>query len=137
MIKHNSWGEPDYFSYLESVRLRNIVWKAQTSDTYFLAFTAGNTEDPKTEPVGVVHYAGIRRILWRDRLWTECDVNSYSIETEAKKCVVQARKKNAVAIILYLEKVILFNEIHKLCGPPLLPAKVGTLFVRAIRPVNE
>lgn len=137
MTKDASWGEPEYFSYLESVRLRNAIWKAQTSDTYFLAFMAGYVEDPKNEPVGVVHYAGIRRILWRDKLWTEYDVNSYSIADEANRYLALARKKGDIAVILYLEKVIVLNDIHRLCRPPSLPAEAGTLFVRAIRPVNE
>ncbi len=43
-------------------------------------FTGEGIEVPYTELVGVVHYAGIRRYLWRDAWWTEYDLNYHRIQ---------------------------------------------------------
>jgi hypothetical protein len=76
----NAWGEPNYFVLLDYATIDTTLFVGLPTRSigriiYVVAFQAAGLEDPASEPIGVCHYAGIRRFIWRDKFFSEYNLD--------------------------------------------------------------
>lgn len=73
-----AWGEPLYFAVQKTATIDVAKFdlpKTYGHLVYVISFSAMHLECPGSEPIAVYHYAGTRRFMWMDRLWTEVDID--------------------------------------------------------------
>jgi len=75
-----AWGEPTFFAFVDFSPIRTKLYEGLPQNEfgsmiYLLEFAQGDLEVPQQEPIGVYHYAGIRRYLWRDQYWNEYNID--------------------------------------------------------------
>lgn len=74
------WGEPSYFAFVDYSPIYTDLYDGLPRNEfgktiYLLEFTVANLDAPSSEPIGVYHYAGIRRYLWREKYWNEYNID--------------------------------------------------------------
>lgn len=100
----NIWGDPNYYVLLDYAVIDTELFDLPMSIgqyLYLVQFQAAGLEYPQSEPIGVYHYAGIRRFIWRDKFYTEYALSYRTAmdraaelisRTEIKADAVQYRK---------------------------------------------
>jgi hypothetical protein len=81
MATLDEWGEPSYFAFVDHSPIHTKFYEGLPQNEFggtifLLEFAEGDLNTPVKEPIGVYHYAGIRRYLWRENYW-----NEYNIDT--------------------------------------------------------
>jgi|3_EtaG_2_1085321.scaffolds.fasta_scaffold01479_5 hypothetical protein len=74
------WGEPSYFVFVDFSPISTSLYEGLPRNEFgkficLLVFQDTDLEDPEQEPIGVYHYAGIRRYLWREQYWNEYNID--------------------------------------------------------------
>lgn len=71
----NILGDPNYFVLLDYAVIDTELFDLPTAligqQLFLVQFQADGLECPQSEPIGVFHYAGIRRFIWKDKFYTE------------------------------------------------------------------
>lgn len=57
--------EPQFFGILDAEEVEPGKW--------LVAFGVRSVEQPGTEPIALYFQEGIRKYVWRDKFWSECD----------------------------------------------------------------
>ena len=95
----NYESEPIYFSFIDAA----IIWTRLYDGLplyefgpkiYLVEFAAQSLEDPKTEPIAIYYYAGIRRYFWRSKYWGEYDFHASYLEERTKELLRQERDRD-------------------------------------------
>lgn len=77
---NKAWGEPTYYAFLDYSPIYTALYDGLPRNEmgekiFILEFAHGELESPGQEPIGVYHYAGIRRYLWREQYWNEYNID--------------------------------------------------------------
>lgn len=51
------------------------VQGAFSNTTFLVEFCDRDIEDPNSDPIGVYYYNGSRRFIWKDRFWSEVNID--------------------------------------------------------------
>ena len=114
------FGQPVFYRYYEHQVLKADKFGFRDtidSDVYLIVF-GPNIEDisnPDTEPVGVYHYAGIRRYLWRDAFWSETDWSRRRVKERATELLCHRCSK---ADAISLRRILDLVQMAARCGAP-------------------
>jgi len=114
------FGQPVFYRYYEHQVLKADKFGFRDtidSDVYLVVF-GPNLEDianPNIEPIGVYHYAGIRRYLWRNAYWSETDWSRRNVKEQAAELLRhRCSKEDAMALRRILDLVHMASK----CGAP-------------------
>jgi hypothetical protein len=114
------FGQPVFYRYYEHQVLKADKFGFRDtigSDVYLIVF-GPDVEDianPDIEPIGVYHYAGIRRYLWRNAYWSETDWSRRRVKEQAAELLRHpGSKEEGVALRRILELI----RIASKCGAP-------------------
>jgi hypothetical protein len=93
-----TWGRPTFYAFIDHSPIYTRFYEGlpvnEFGDKIFLlVFGGGDLETPDREPVGVFHYAGIRRYLWRERYWSEYGIDIRYFKDRTKELLVDAKTK--------------------------------------------
>ena len=92
------WGDPNYFVLLDfaviDTKLFNLPTALIGKYLYLVQFQAAGLEHPESEPIGVYHYAGIRRFIWKDKFYAEYGLGHRLMMDCAAKLLMETRDKD-------------------------------------------
>lgn len=97
----NIWGTPSYFVLLRHVRLDTRLFTAITARCrfsnflYLVEFQAAGIELPSSEPIGICYYAGNRRFIWRDKMYSECDLHHRAMKTRISELITETKSEES------------------------------------------
>ena len=96
----NIWGTPSYFVLLRHVRLDTRLFTGFPKSSignflYLVEFQAAGIELPSSEPIGICYYAGIRRFIWRDKMYSECDLDHRTAKTRVSELIIETKSKES------------------------------------------
>lgn len=93
------WGIPNYFVLLRHMRLDARLFtgfpKFLPPETYLVEFQAVGIELPSSEPIGICYYAGIRRFIWRDKMYSECDLDHRTMKTRISELITETKSEES------------------------------------------
>lgn len=106
-------GDPNYFVLLDFVAVDTDLFDLPTTSIgdclYLVKFQAAGLEYPKSEPIGVYHYAGIRRFIWRDKFYTEYALDYRPVMERAAELITEVRE---VGEVLNYRKLLDFLKYY-------------------------
>jgi len=114
------FGQPVFYRYFEHQVLKADTFGFRDTinqDVYLVVFgpDLDNIANPNVEPIGVYHYAGIRRYLWRDTFWTELDWDRRAISERVSELLCsRCSKEDGLAYRRILDLIHLASR----CGAP-------------------
>jgi hypothetical protein len=112
-------GDPNYFVLLDHVVINTALFELPTATIgdrlYIVKFQAAGLESPKTEPIGVYHYAGIRRFIWKDKYYTEYALDPRPTMERAAELLVETKN---VGSAMALRKLLDFLKLYKSSPAP-------------------
>lgn len=62
-----------YYRLLEYVKLDKFKFKL-VRDIYLVKFTSVGIADPNAMPICTFYESGIRKYMWNDHIWSECEI---------------------------------------------------------------
>jgi len=82
--EYYAWGKPNYYVLINHCMIDTTLFVGLPTSSignaiYIVEFQAGGIENPTFEPIGVYHYSGIRRFMWRDKFFSEYPLDHRSI----------------------------------------------------------
>jgi hypothetical protein len=93
----SAWGDPNYFVLLDHILIDAKLFSAQlpsSRDLYIIEFQAAGLEVPTSEPLCVYHYAGIRRFIWRDKVFSEYQLAVYPLIERAAILITETADRD-------------------------------------------
>lgn len=104
------WGEPTYFAVYRVAVIDVIKFDLPRTCglfLYLIEFSSKHLECPHSDPIGVYHYGGIRRFIWKNRFWNEICINHRDIANKAELMLAdsmeQSNAKNLKVLLDMLE----------------------------------
>lgn len=92
------WGDPNYFMLLDFAVIDTKLFDLPTASIgeylYLVQFQAAGLEHPESEPIGVFHYAGIRRFIWKDKFYAEYNLAYRPAMDRAAELITETRDKD-------------------------------------------
>lgn len=92
------WGDPNYFVLLDFAVIDTELFDLPTASIgeylYLVQFQAAGLEYPKSEPIGVYYYAGIRRFIWKNKFYSEYDLSYRPNMDRAAELLMETRDKD-------------------------------------------
>ena len=100
-MKSDAWGDPNYFVLLDFATIDTRLFtglptKSIGNTLYLVEFQAGGIEVPSSEPIGVYHYAGIRRFIWRDNFYSEYNLDYRPTMDRISELITETRDKQVM-----------------------------------------
>lgn len=100
-MKSDAWGDPNYFVLLDYATIDTKLFTGLPTSSigpilYMVEFQAGGIESPASEPIGVYHYAGIRRFMWRDRFFSEYNLDYRPVMDRISELITETTDKTAM-----------------------------------------
>jgi hypothetical protein len=97
-MKSDAWGDPNYFVLLDFATIDTRLFTGLPTSSigrtlYIVQFQAAGIEDPASEPIGVYHYAGIRRFIWRDRFFSEYNLDHRPVMERVSELITETIDK--------------------------------------------
>ena len=94
----NLWGDPNYFVLLDYAVIDTKLFDLPTAligkFLYLVQFQAAGLDHPNSEPIGVFHYAGIRRFIWKDKFYAEYGLGHRLMMDRAAELITETRDKD-------------------------------------------
>jgi hypothetical protein len=113
----NIFGRPVFYRYADHVALPSVPFGFQPASVgkyvILLKFSPADAEmlsDPTTEPVGMYHYAGTRRYVWRELEWGEVDWSRKVVYSLAEERLRGSATREEAALLRKAQELI------ALCG---------------------
>ena len=93
----SEFGQPSFYRYYEHQELPATL--GFHTNVVLLVFGPAGDDlvDPNVEPVGIYHYAGTRRYLWRDLCWNEADWNRRIVQDNIAKLIKNCNDQELVS----------------------------------------
>lgn len=114
------FGQPVFYRYLEHQVLNADLFGFRDtigSDVFLIVFGPDSDDftNPDIEPIGVYHYAGIRRYLWRDAYWTELDWSRRGVSERASELL---RHPCSIEDAMAYRRILDLIRLASRCGAP-------------------
>lgn len=133
---NGAWGEPTFFVVQNWATVNTIKFGLPStygSSVYLIEFRAKHLECPSSEPIGVYHYAGIRRFIWRDRFWNEVDIDYRDMMKKAATLLTQSHDQSEA---MNLRVLLGLLQQYRTISAPLPNANEEQVFCRAMYEIN-
>jgi hypothetical protein len=100
-MKDDAWGNPNYFVLLDHATIDTRLFTGLPTTSigqrlYLVEFQAGGIEVPSSEPIGVYHYAGIRRFIWKDKFYSEYNLDYRPIMERVSELITETYDKDSM-----------------------------------------
>lgn len=100
-MKSDAWGDPNYFVLLGFATIDTRLFTGLPTSSigrilYMVEFQAAGIEVPTSEPIGVYHYAGIRRFMWRDRFFSEYNLDPRPVMERVSELITETVDKDTM-----------------------------------------
>jgi hypothetical protein len=82
------FSQPIFYRYYEHQILKAKDFGFH-EDVFLLVFgpNIDDLADPRVEPIGVYHHAGIRQYIWRDAFWSETDWDRRHVQKRVSELI--------------------------------------------------
>jgi len=132
----NAWGEPTFFVVQEFAMINVVRFGLPStygSSVYLIQFQAKHLEYPASEPIGIYHYAGIRRFIWRDRFWNEVEIDYRDMMQKAAKLLTQPSDQSEAQNLRVLLSLL---QLYRTASAPLSRPDEEQMYCRAMYEIN-
>jgi len=104
------WGDPNYYSVIEhnvinTTDYDRIPGRPFKNRIILLSYLHLELEAPQSDPLCVYHYAGIKRYLWRDRVWSEYDLDRKYIFNRSVELILKSSTTKQVTHFARIRQV--------------------------------
>jgi len=110
------FSQPIFYRYYEHQILKSVDFGFH-EDVTLLVFgpNISDLADPNIEPVGVYHYAGIRRYLWRNSFWSETDWDRRRVKERTMELL---RIRSSIKESMAHRRILELINVATTCGAP-------------------
>lgn len=136
VLSASAWGEPTFF-VVQNFATMNVTKfglpSTYGSSVYLIQFRAKHLEYPGSEPIGVYHYAGIRRFMWRDRFWNEVEIDYRDMMKKAARLLTQSQNQSEARNLRVLLGLL---QLYCTASAPLPSPDEDQMYCRAMCEIN-
>lgn len=113
------WGDPHFYRVIDWVAIESEIYGLPKtsigSRLYIIAFDVADIANPKVDPIGVFHYAGIRRFLWHEEFWSEYNLDHRAAMDQAALLLRNSRVDEEA---IELRKILSFLQRYAASTAP-------------------